>query len=170
MSTTLSVKLPADDPRAADLHRAVLASVPSRFHITDAPVAAVYVISGQPSGWVERARQVITDGARAMLLTRLQPVALDHLKALEDSAVEAAAIVDSVVSSASTDTLTGALLAQLAVVRPLIAGADLAPVTYHPDSHYVLAGQAGAAAVTLPAWSPPGRRGLAVGHASRWTQ
>jgi hypothetical protein len=65
----------------------------------------------------------------------------------------AAAVLDSVITVARTGPseagLDGALLDQLAVVRPLLAAADLGLAAYHSDRHYVLAGGVDGIAVTL---------------------
>jgi hypothetical protein len=65
----------------------------------------------------------------------------------------AAAVLDSVITVARTRPsearLDGALLDQLTVVRPLLAAADLGLAAYHPDRHYVLAGDVDGIAVTL---------------------
>ena len=180
--TILSVALPLDDPPMVDLHRAVLASVPSRLRISDDAGGDIRLVSGRTPGWVERAEKAIAEGVRAVVLTRPYVVELTRLQKLATQAeaaqvvvavdspyacdqtwtsalprvketLTAAAVLDSVITVARTGPsearLDGALLDQLAVVRPLLAAADLGLAAYHSDRHYVLAGGVDGIAVTL---------------------
>jgi hypothetical protein len=176
-----SVALPADDPQTAALHRAAVTSLPARLAVAENGTADRCVVSGRAANWLERAAAAITAGARALLISGPEPVPVDEARQLARRAADAdvivavdspyvcdptftstlprlhediadAAIIDSLVSAASTATtnaLGGALLAQLAVVRRLLPTFDLAPAAAPSAGHYLFAGSGGDRVVTL---------------------
>jgi hypothetical protein len=141
--------------------------------------ADVVVVTGHDTEWPRAAAEAIAEGVAAVVVSDPTPVSVAALKRLLADAEDrgtavavdtafatdpawvaardtvaqsalAAKVIDSVVTVPSeANTLAAALLAQLAVVRPLLGSAvELATVASSPD-HYVLAGVSGKTAVTL---------------------
>lgn len=93
--TQLTVALPLD-ASAAGLHRAVLASVPSRFAVVagaDASSADVRVVSGASPDWVDQVAAAIGDGTRAVMLAGPCRVAADDVRELAAKAAAAGVVV-----------------------------------------------------------------------------
>jgi hypothetical protein len=128
-----------------------LASLPETFHRSTN--GSVRLIDGG-TGWTERASSGITSGARALIVERPSPEPIENLRRLSDLAREhdvavvvdspfvgspawtacregliadsaGAGLLDSVVVVRDPQDLERALLAQIAVVRPLLRGATI---------------------------------------------
>jgi hypothetical protein len=141
--------------------------------------AEVVVISGSDQNWARTAAEAVAAGASAVVVADPRPTApaeLDRLAvaaeihhttvaidtafatdpawiAARDAVAKSAAgaqVIDSVVSvPPGEDGLASALLAQLAVVRPLLGpDVELAVSALAPD-HFVLTGAQGETAITL---------------------
>jgi len=107
---------------------------------------------------VQLLRQLAAHAAEAGSVVAVDtPYASDHTwtTALADLAEAAAkaSILDSVVTVAASDhvadALSDALLDQVAVIRPLLGAASVRTVAHRAASHYSIAGQRGATAITL---------------------
>jgi hypothetical protein len=82
--TTLTVALDTSDLAAAALHRAVLASLPQRFLITQkqSEGADIAVVSGRDPSWIDRVVARVDAGAKGILLaapTAADPAQIRHL-------------------------------------------------------------------------------------------
>jgi hypothetical protein len=186
--TILSVGLGTESDAA---QRAVLASVPRLFRISDGDEAPdVVVVSGRGSHWPDEVARAVGDGAKAVVVSRpavVEPgrvrelaravagrsvVAVDTPyatnrtweSAKEEVAADAqtASIVDSLVT-AEAGGLATALLDQLALVRPLFSPTGLVRVLHHGERAYALTFPTSGPRVTLSgAVSPGGHTGLTL--------
>lgn len=195
----LDVTLDARDATVAATQRAILASVPGGFRISDAGPADVSIVDGRDTDWVAAVERVVDVGVRGILLVRPGPADPDRVRGLSRAvagrcvvavdapyaadpawvasagavAADAAAapIVDSVACVPAGDGLPGALLDQLAVVRPLVdLAGELRPV-HRGAGQYVLVGGRGPRVSLTGVVSGTGRAGLTldvVGPACRW--
>ena len=186
--TVLSVGLGTESDAA---QRAVLASVPRLFRISDEHEAPdVVVVSGRGSHWPDELARAVGDGAKAVVVARpavVEPGRVRELaRAVAGSAVvavdtpyatnrtwgtaseevvadaESASVVDSLVT-ADQGGLETALLDQLALVRPLFSPTGAVRVLHHGERAYALTFPTGGPRVTLSgAVSPAGRTGLTL--------
>jgi hypothetical protein len=185
--TVLSVGLATDDNTG---QRAVLASVPGRFRITDIEAPDVVVVSGRSPDWPDELARAVTGGAKAVVVARPVLVDPDRVRELartvagkaavavdtpyatnrtwaaaseEVSAdAETASIVDSLVT-ADTGGLADALLDQLALVRALFNPSGVVRVLHRSERAYTLTFPTSGPRVTLSgAVSPAGRTGLTL--------
>ena len=186
--TVLSVGLDTESDAA---QRAVLASVPRLFRISDDDEAPdVRVVSGRGSNWPDELARAVTDGAKAVVVaspTTVEPARVRALaRAVAGSAVvavdtpyatnrtweaakekvaadaETASIVDSLVT-AEAGGLATALLDQLALVRPLFSPTGAVRVLHRGERAYALTFPTTGPRVTLSgAVSPAGHTGLTL--------
>lgn len=175
----LTVALDACDAASAGEQRSILASVPGRFRIGEAAGADVAVVSGRSPDWLDGVARAVESGARAVVVVRPAPADPERVRQLSravagravvavdtpyaaDPAWAAvagevaadtttASIVDSVVSvpAGAGDELPGALLAQLAVVRPLVGLAGGVRAVDRGEGRYVLIGRGPGPRVSL---------------------
>ena len=186
--TLLSVGLDTESDAA---QRAVLASVPRLFRISDDDEAPdVVVVSGRGSNWPDEVARAVGDGAKAVVVARpavVEPGRVrDLARAVAGRAVvavdtpyatnrtwgtvseevvadaETASVVDSLVT-ADLGGLATALLDQLALVRPLFSPTGAVRVLHHGERAYALTFPTGGPRVTLSgAVSPAGHTGLTL--------
>jgi hypothetical protein len=120
--TTLTVALDTSDLAAAALHRAVLASLPQRFLITQkqSEGADIAVVSGRDPSWIDRVVAMVDAGAKGILLaapTAADPAQIRHLairlagRAIV--AVDARFAADPTWAAARAEIATGARTASL---------------------------------------------------------
>jgi hypothetical protein len=177
----LTVALDATDSAVAALHRAVLASLPQRFLVTEKGVSEctdIVVVSGQEPSWMDRVGLAVDAGAKGILLaapTAADPVQVRTLAtaglvvavdirfapdpswaaAVSDIAVDArsASLIDSVVTveNATESSLFAGLLEQMALVRSLLGSFDHFRCIHRTARQHALVGHSGRAAVSLTA-------------------
>ena len=186
--TVLSVGLDTESDAA---QRAVLASVPRLFRISDDDEAPdVRVVSGRGSNWPDELARAVTDGAKAVVVASPTTVEPSRVRALARAVAgrsvvavdtpyatnrtweaakekvaadaETASIVDSLVT-AEAGGLATALLDQLAVVRPLFSPTGAVRVLHRGEHAYALTFPTTGPRVTLSgAVSPAGHTGLTL--------
>jgi len=167
---TLTVALDASDEAASEHHRTVLATLPGRFRVASGLGTDVVLVSGDQSGWRERALDA--DGARAIMLTGTRTLTAAGIRDLAegigtpvfacpvyaaDRAWSAALsrltpeVADSVVldSVSTAPWLRAALVDQLAVIRPLVGDPQDLKTVHASGDCYVLAGVVRGVTVSL---------------------
>jgi hypothetical protein len=121
-TTTLTVALDTSDLAAAALHRAVLASLPQRFLITEkqSEGADIAVISGRDPSWIDRVVAAVDAGSKGILLaapTAVDPAQIRHLAIRFAGqaivAVDARFAADPTWAAARAEIATGARTASL---------------------------------------------------------
>lgn len=150
MTAALLVQVPATGFTA--VHTATLASLPDTFRPV-ANGGAIVTVDGR-SGWTERAALGVRAGARAVIVDRPEPDDIGRVVALRDLAKDrgvlvavespyagsptwsscqsaviqdasSSCLIDSVAVVADAEDMDRALLAQMAVVRPLLGTTTL---------------------------------------------
>jgi len=150
---TLTVALDASDEAASEHHRTVLATLPGRFRVASGLGTDVVLVSGDQSGWRERALDA--DGARAIMLTGTRTLTAAGIRDLAEgigTPVFACPVyaADRAWSAAlSAPWLRAALVDQLAVIRPLVGDPQDLKTVHASGDCYVLAGVLRGVTVTL---------------------